>query len=437
MKRSFLILLISLIIFFLLPYQAIGEDYINIGVVGPMKYNHGKDIWNGAMMAADEINRRGGVRIGQRRMKIELIKIDTNETMNVENATNMMEMLCFQNRVDFVVGGFRSEAVLFMQDVAMDYKKIYISIGAALPELCQRVAQNYTRYKYYFRGGTFNSYYLGKGCFLQLDYAIKELRKQLGIKTIKVAIAAEESNWVDTLIEEAKKNFPQMGIELVGVFRSSPTSTNVSREIRAIAKTKAPIVFTLFSSGVGITFVSQVADFQLPVLMTGINLEAQRSSFWESTGGKAQYVMSVGSFCPGVEASRLTKPFVKNYMKRYGEIPAITADSYSAIAFTLIPAIEQAGSIDPDLLVNVIENREYETPLGITSYEKDKLGRQLHEPKFGVDYSLTIGIQWIDGQMKGIWPNRYLERPGVMPLTYKGIVNMKIPPLVLETYKKY
>ena len=49
------------------------------------------------------------------------------------------------------MGGFRTEAVLAMQDIAMDYKKIFIGCGAAHPELCERVGKDYNRYKYWFR----------------------------------------------------------------------------------------------------------------------------------------------------------------------------------------------------------------------------------------------------------------------------------------------
>ena len=173
-----------------------------------MKYPHGQELWNGAALAAEGVNSKGGVRIANETRKIKLIKIDSNEYLNVTTAVNAIEMLLFSNKVDFVVGGFRSEAVLAMQDVAMDYKKIFISAGAASSKLTRRVAQNYKRYKYYFRGGTFNEYDLGKACFLQLNHVAQHLKKQLGLRKIKVAIVAERASWVDGMITAAQKNFP-------------------------------------------------------------------------------------------------------------------------------------------------------------------------------------------------------------------------------------
>ena len=130
MKRlSFLkvILPVSLLVI-MMGYPAWGRT-IKIGVIGPMNFVQGKGHWNGAVMAAEEINAKGGVQVGKEKMKIELVKSDSNEFLNVTDATNAMERLITSDKVDFMVGGFRTEAVLAMQDIAMDYKKIFIGAG--------------------------------------------------------------------------------------------------------------------------------------------------------------------------------------------------------------------------------------------------------------------------------------------------------------------
>src|SRR4030042_5164921 len=87
-------------------------DVIKIGVIGPMNFVQRKGHWNGATLAAEEINAQGGIQVGNKKMKIELVKADSNEFINLTDATNAMERLMTQSKVDFVVGGSRSEAVL-------------------------------------------------------------------------------------------------------------------------------------------------------------------------------------------------------------------------------------------------------------------------------------------------------------------------------------
>jgi hypothetical protein len=57
-------------------------------------------------MAAEEINGKGGVQVGGKKMKIELVKADSNEFLNITDATNAMERLMTSDKVDFMVGGF-------------------------------------------------------------------------------------------------------------------------------------------------------------------------------------------------------------------------------------------------------------------------------------------------------------------------------------------
>ena len=159
-----------------------GAKTIKIGVIGPMNFMQGKGHWNGATMAAEKINARGGVQVGNKKMKIEIVKADSNEFLNVTDATNAMERLMSQDRVDFVVGGFRSEAVLAMQDIAMDYKKLFLGCGAAHPEICARVGKNYDRYKYWFRVTPMNSRYLVKVCLINLATVSAMLKKGLKIE---------------------------------------------------------------------------------------------------------------------------------------------------------------------------------------------------------------------------------------------------------------
>lgn len=419
-----------------MSFPAWGADTIKIGVIGPMNFVQGKGHWNGATMAADEINAQGGVRVGDKKMKIELIKADSNEFLNVTDATNAMELILTRHKVDFVVGGFRSEAVLAMQDIAMDYKKIFIGCGAAHPELCIRVAKDYDRYKYFFRGTPFNSKYLVKTCFIHMATVGAILKKALNIPKVKVALVAEKAMWVDPMIAAAKQFIPKMGMEVAGVWRPSQTATDVTAELSAVESSGAHIIFTTFSASVGITFARQAGELKIPAVQVGINVEAQKDGFWEATQGKGNYVMTMNTYCRGVEYNDLTKPFVEGYVESFGEVPTYTADTYAAIVHTLVPAIEEAGTLESDNLIPIIEKSEHKVPSGRVAYIKDAEGRPLHDLRWGPGYLTSLGVQWQDGELKGVWPNQWKAAKDAPAITYKGIVPYKIPPWVVEKYKQ-
>jgi branched-chain amino acid transport system substrate-binding protein len=86
--------------------------------------------------------------------------------------------------------------------------------------------------------------------------------------------------------------------------------------------------------------------------------------------------------------------------------------------------------------VSVLENRVYKVPSGTVAYLKDAEGRHLHELKWGPGALTSLGVQWQDGELKGFWPNKWKPTPEAPEITYKGIVPYKIPPWVIEKYKK-
>jgi branched-chain amino acid transport system substrate-binding protein len=47
-----------------ISFPAWGADTVKIGVIGPMNFMQGKGHWNGATMAEDEINAKGGIQVG-------------------------------------------------------------------------------------------------------------------------------------------------------------------------------------------------------------------------------------------------------------------------------------------------------------------------------------------------------------------------------------
>ena len=434
--KPFWAVILTCVLIMAVSFPAWGAKTIKIGVIGPMQFVQGKGHWNGATMAAEEINARGGVKVGDKKMKIELVKADSNEFLSITDATNAMELLMTREKVDFVVGGFRTEAVLAMQDIAMDYEKIFIDCGAAHPELCLRVGKDYDTYKYFFRQTPPNSTFLVRNSFIHMATVAGILKATLNIPKIRVAVVAEKAMWADPLIPAAEGFIPKLGHEISGAWRPSPVATDVTAELSAIQRADTNVILTFFSSSVGIPFARQAGELKIPAAQVGINVEAQKDGFWQATQGFGNYVMTLNTYNRNVEANELTKPFVEKYIQRFGETPTYTADTYAAIIYNIVPAIEMTGTLDSDRLVKVMEAREFKAPGGTVAFLKDEQGRPLHDLKWGPGYALSIGTQWQDGTQQGVWPNKWKASPEAPEVTYKGIVPYKIAPWIMENYKK-
>jgi branched-chain amino acid transport system substrate-binding protein len=400
---------------------AFGQE-IKIGVAGPMAFVQGQHHWYGAEFGAEEINAKGGIWVGNKRLPIKLVKIDTNEILNVPDAASAIERAITRDKVDFLMGGFRTEAVFAMQDVAMDYKKIFLGCGAAHPELCGRVAKDYNKYKYWFRVTPINSLFLLKVDLLLVETVANAIRKELGITTPKVAIIAEKAVWADPIVGLGKTNLPKMGMEVVGEWRPSNTATDVTAELSAINASGAHIIFTTFSGPVGIPYAKKWGELKIPAASVGINVEAQKKGFWESTGGMGNYEMTQNTLAR-IEITPATIPFYDKFAAKVGEFPTYNAGTNDAIQI-LAAAIERAGTLDSDKVVAELEKTNILGVPGRMVFTKE------HDITWGSGYITATGTQWQDGKLMCVWP---VDWEGI---TYKGAVKYKIPPWVVEKYRK-
>src|SRR5687767_7504644 len=207
---------------------ALAQGTIKIGVLGPMSQPQGQYHWFGAEMARDDINKAGGINVGGKRMQIELVRGDTNEHQSIPDATNAIERVITRDKVDFLVGGFRSEAVLAMQEVAMDYKKIFLGAGAAHSKLGLNVEQNYNRYKYWFRYTPTKDVDLARTLFAVMGSIGQQVRTELKTETPKVALLAEKAVWTEGLVAAAQKTLPALKMEVVGLWQPSAVATDVT-----------------------------------------------------------------------------------------------------------------------------------------------------------------------------------------------------------------
>ena len=383
---------------------ALAQSTIKIGVLGPMANVQGEMHWAGAEMARDDINKAGGIDVGGKKMMIELVRGDTNEIQSVTDATNTIERVITRDKAHFLVGGFRSEAVLAMQEVAADYKKLFLGAGAAHSKLGANVEQNHDRYKYWFRVTPVKDVDLVRTTFAVLATVADQIRKDLGKPAPKVAILAEKAVWVEGIVAASKKNLPAMKMEVVGVWQPSAVATDVTAELSAIERAGADIVFTLLSGPVGIVVGRQMGERNMKAIAFGINVEAQKDAFWGAAAGKANYVSTLDTYAE-VEMTPKTVPFVKAFKARFGKAPTYNAGTHDAI-YLLKEAIEQTGTLDADKLVAALEKMSYVGAAGTIEFDKR------HDPVWGPGKSTGIAVQWQDGKKVPFWPQKV---PGMQP----------------------
>jgi branched-chain amino acid transport system substrate-binding protein len=399
---------------------------IKVGVIGPMEFQMGKHHWMGATLAKDEINKAGGIEVGGDKYKIKLVKVDSNELLSPMDAASAAERAITVDKVDVLMGTIRSEAALAVQEMAMDYQTIFMVCGSSETKMSDQVAKDYERYKYWFRVTPVNNNFLAQLNFLLVGMVAQQVGAQLQ-KAPKLAILAEQAVWADPIVAAAQAVLPTKGIQVVNeVWRPSDKADDLTAALQGIKASGANMIMTALSGPVGITYGKQWEELKIPAASVGINVMAQADSFITSAGGFGNYEMTLNVYARDVNLTEKTAAFMDAFIEEMGETPTYNAGTYDAM-YILKEAIGRAGSVEQDDIVVELEKTDYVGTGGHFVFDSK------HDVKWGAGYVTALGVQWQDGELKGVWPPANGSWPtGGPSVTYEGIVDYKLPPWVID-----
>ena len=155
MKRQMGFFGIVLVLGFVFSFSAYGAEPIIIGVPTSTGFVEGKECLTVVKMAVEEINAKGGVKVGseKRPFKVESIDIrDAAPGVPVPEALLGIEKLILEKKpTALLIGPFRSEALLAGMDIISKYKVPMIGTIAMTPASEEKVKKEPDKYKYIFR----------------------------------------------------------------------------------------------------------------------------------------------------------------------------------------------------------------------------------------------------------------------------------------------
>jgi branched-chain amino acid transport system substrate-binding protein len=162
----------------------------------------------------------------------------------------------------------------------------------------------------------------------------------------------------------------------------------------------------------GIPFCKEYYDRQSPIaVLMGNNYLASDPRGWEWTDRKCNHMAFVTvPITAGYPLTSKTLQTRDAYMNRWGEdITWGAANNYDIIRFILTDAIERAGTIDTDAVIEALEETSVETsnernfaftPSHCIMYEKDQ------------DYYSVMVFQWQNGMQVPVYPKSIMEEAG-------------------------
>jgi len=380
--------------------QKAEREKVVVGVIGPMSLPEGMAEEKAVKLAAEEINAQGGI-LGY---PIEVVVGDTKLDSNTAS-TEFRRLATIEN-ADVIIGGFSSGVMLTMMETMAETKTLFLA-DASSPAHAKKVAENYERYKYWFRIAQNN----GSTFALDLADMVKFL-KASGYDVSKVYIIRDEHVWTDPVVEALKPLLEAEGVEIVKDVRVPRGYSEYEQLIQDAESMDAELIMPILAiAGTGDILAKQWATLKPNLLLAGHDLAAIDAEFYNKTNGMANYEIFIadGGALVTAPPTEKCKEFVEAYKKKYGHYPEShqAYGAYDAV-YLYKMAVEMAAKagekdpFDPDVLVKYLEKFDASNPAELTrpiAFYKN------HDLMWGDKYVRNWVSQWQDGKQYIIYPD--------------------------------
>jgi branched-chain amino acid transport system substrate-binding protein len=311
-----------------------------------IKQKEGYELW------VDEVNKAGGIKVGNTRQKVEIVYYDYQS--GTPRAVQLTEKLITEDKVNFLFAPFGSGASKATSNVSEKYKIPNISSTGSSEQVYDQ------GFKYLF--GTLNSNAIvAKAMIAYLKTAAPAVKK--------VALYSRNDLFplaLATSLEDAAK---AGGLSIV-YFEKYPL--NAADHSAALSDLRAKGADWIYVSGYTddlIRIRKQMVDLKVSAPVITMLAGPAYPEFVDGLGDAANGVTSVTWWHPELrfkssDVFNTTENYVKLFQAKYGKLPDYAQASSSAAGAVLQMAIEKAGSIDPEKVRDALASTDFDTFYG-------------------------------------------------------------------------
>jgi len=359
---------------------AAAQDTLKIGAsapkTGPLAGGAAVTHWPNIKLWIQEVNNRGGLKVGGKQMKLELVEYD--DKTSGEEAVKNIQRLATVDKVDFIVTPYSTGINVATAPLIAKYGYPHITTSAAtdnVPEFAKRWP---------------NSFWL-LGTSKQLAEGVADALKKLrdsGAIGKRVALVNVADAFGLELVNAGKPALQKAGFEIV-YEASYPLGTQDVAPIISAAKAANPDAFVAFSyppDTFALTEQAQVQKFDVGAFYVGVGtaFPGYAARFKDNANG----VMGVGGITPDSAA-------IAEYRKKHKEATGADPDSWaSATTYAgleiLGQAIERAGSIDKAAVIAELRKSPFKTVIGEVNLADN------------INHNVWAVGQWQDGTFNGV-----------------------------------
>jgi branched-chain amino acid transport system substrate-binding protein len=322
----------------------------SVQMSGPLA-NTGRYYRDGYQFAVDQINRAGGVKIGNTHEQLALKILDNQSDNNL--AVRQYVQLVSQDKINLLLGPFASDSVIATSSVAEKYQVPMIQGGGASDQIFDR------GYKYIFGTLPVASKYF--------ESTIEAMGK-LNPAPKTVALLYADDAFDVSVANGTRELLGKAGLRTVLDERYSTNASDFASLLARIKSVQPDAVLMAGHETEILNFIRQSKSLNVNPHFYSFTVGVPSADFRKALGKDADYAFGMTSWLPSTAQKDdyfgNAEEFAHAYQKRFGYEPDYHAASAIAVVEAYAKALEAAGTTDPAKVRDAIARLDFESLYG-------------------------------------------------------------------------
>jgi len=372
-------------------------ETIKIGVTAPLSgpgAQSGLSLQTGMKLAADIANEKGGIQVGGKRAKVEVVFED--DQSNPAAGVNAALKLLTQEKVNFLIGdAFRSDVTLAVMDLAPQFNVTIMSGEPVAASISQKIAKDPKKYANFWKGNWSSDSYAGA-----IYESVMDLVKagKIDPKNKTVAFVSEDTEYGRTISELTGQAFEKAGWKQLDIETVPLGTSDLYPQLNKIkAMNPALVMGTFTSTESGSALVKQFHELGMNATLAGIYFP-NRPDFMKAAGKSADGLLWATLLYDPIHNREQAK-FAAFAEQRLHQKPNYDIVAGYDIMSVALEAISKAGSLDAAAVDKAMASMNYKSVLGRYAFDSAN-----HTVKVGANYIPVPVAQVINGESYVIWP---------------------------------
>jgi len=405
--------------------QASQGTNLKIGVVasltGPASTT-GKDVWQSAVLAADQINAKGGVFVKDLDRKVQIQLVQGDDASTREGGQTAVSRMIAQDNVDLLVGGFSSAVVSAHESIVADHGVPYIITGASSPIVTRRTDIN-TSYMFHHAPTTDAS---GSATTLFIGDTIRSAIDQ------KFGYPADRPLRLSVIYQDSPYGKGQLDAIKNTINASHLAMTVVSENAFTMGESDYRTILTgVKKADPDVVYVAAFLNEQTPLMNQArrdvgpdkifIAVEPNDDpAYYSGIGRYGEYSIIQSRFSPyaipgGSTAATVTS-FISDYDAKFHGYPGMMGAATYEGVYIAAQAVENAGTTDKAKVRDALASLQMPQMVEAMQGQTISFSPDFRESSFSLDMEQLV---WDDAvnqtRPKIVWPASLKERDFVLP----------------------